>query len=70
MNTISDSPLCPICMTRQLTNGVWECLAVNSQDCPHALEFGFTHHICRHPEPHSFRNKDNPNKGKPGNSGL
>ena len=70
MNSISDSSHCPLCSTRQLTNGVWECLAENSHHCPHALEFGFTHHICRHPEPHSFRNKDVLNIGKPNDSAF
>jgi hypothetical protein len=59
MNSISDSTHSPLCRTRQLTNGVWECLAESSHHCPHALEFGLTHHICRHPEPHSFRNRNN-----------
>ena len=70
MNSKLESPHCVLCSARQLTNGIWECLAENSHHCPHALEFGFSHHICRHPEPHTFRNKDKTKKGTSDDSGF
>lgn len=55
MNSSTDSQVCSTCKTRQVTMGVWECLVENPPECPHSLEFGYDHHICRHSEPHSFR---------------
>jgi hypothetical protein len=54
MRSSPQSPSCTTCRTRQLTNGVWECLSEDPQLCPNSLEFGFSHHICRHPEPANF----------------
>ena len=65
MNSLSESSHCDICKTRQLTNGVWECLSENPQLCPNALEFGFSHHICRHPEPHTFTKDDKSKSERP-----
>ena len=70
MNSKLESPHCVLCSARQLTNGIWECLAENSNHCPHALEFGFSHYICRHPEPHTFRNKTKTKKGTSDDSGF
>jgi hypothetical protein len=33
----------------------WECQIENSKICPHALEFGISHFICRHPEARNFK---------------
>ena len=55
MKSSSDSQVCSTCKTRLLTVGVWECLVENSPECPHSLEFGYNHHLCRHSEPHIFR---------------
>ena len=57
MMTASEFPDSTLCRTGHLVGDFWECQINNSKICPHALEFGFSHYICRHPEAHAFNFK-------------
>jgi hypothetical protein len=70
MNSKTESPYCVNCRTKRLANGVWECLVENPHFCPNVLEFGFSHHICRHPEPDTFRSNDMTKRAKPETDGF
>jgi hypothetical protein len=66
MNTSYESPYCAICKPRRLTNGIWECLSDTPHLCPNSLDFGFSHHLCRHPEAEKLNRDMRENEGKAG----
>jgi len=55
MKAASESPDSTPCRTGHLVGDFWECKIDNSPKCTHALEFGLSHYICRHPEAHTFK---------------